>query len=51
MDIKIFYLSLRNRAILERLVLNNASSKKILHQEKLLGKYPNEQFKNLNKKH
>lgn len=38
MDIKIFYLSLRNRAILERLVLNNASSKKILHQEKLLEK-------------
>ena len=51
MDIKIFYLSLRNRAILERLVLNNASSKKILHQEKLLAKYTNEQCKNLNKIH
>ena len=48
MDIKIFYLSLRNRALLEKLIKNNASNKRILHQEKLLEKYTNEQFKNLN---
>lgn len=49
MDIKIFYLSLRNRAILEKLISNNASDKKILHQEKLLEKYTNEQLKCMNK--
>lgn len=51
MDIKIFYLSLRNRAILEKLISNKASSIEILHQEKLLEKYTNEQFRNLNKIH
>ncbi len=49
MDIKIFYLSLRNRAALEKLILTNAKKEKILHKEKLLEKYTNEQFKNMNK--
>ena len=49
MDIKIFYLSLRNRATLEKLILTNAKREKILHKEKLLEKYTNEQFKNMNK--
>ena len=47
MDIKIFYLSLRNRAALEKLILTNAKKEKILHKEKLLEKYTNEQFKNM----
>ena len=49
MDIKIFYLSLRNRAALEKLILTSAKKEKILHKEKLLEKYSNEQFKNMNK--
>ena len=49
MDIKIFYLSLRNRAALEKLILTNAKKEKILHKEKLLEKYTNEQIKNMNK--
>ena len=49
MDIKVFYLSLRNRAALEKLILTNAKKEKILHKEKLLEKYTNEQFKNMNK--
>ena len=49
MDIKIFYLSLRNRAALEKLILTYAKKEKILHKEKLLEKYTNEQFKNMNK--
>ena len=49
MDIKIFYLSLRNRAALEKLILTNAKKEKILHKEKLLEKYTNGQFKNMNK--
>ncbi len=49
MDIKIFYFSLRNRAALEKLILTNAKKEKILHKEKLLEKYTNEQFKNMNK--
>ena len=49
MDIKIFYLSLRNRVTLEKLILTNAKKEKIFHQEKLLEKYTNEQFKCMNK--
>ena len=49
MDIKIFYLSLKNRATLEKLILINAKKEKIFHQEKLLEKYTDEQFKCLNK--
>lgn len=49
MDIKIFYLSLRNRATLEKLILTNAKRETILHKEKLLEKYTNEQFKCMNK--
>lgn len=49
MDIKIFYLSLRNRAKLEKLLTEGASKKKILHQEKLLEKYLLEQLKCMNK--
>ena len=49
MDIKIFYLSLRNRAKLEKLLMEEASKKKILHQEKLLEKYLLEQLKCMNK--
>lgn len=49
MDIKIFYLSLRNRAKLENLIKKDATKEKIFHQEKLLEKYTNEQFKNMNK--
>ena len=49
MDIKIFYLSLRNRAALEKLILTNAKKEKILHKEKLLDKYTNEQFECMNK--
>ena len=49
MDIKIFYLSLRNRARLEKLLMEGASKKKILHQEKLLEKYLLEQLKCMNK--
>ena len=49
MDIKIFYLSLRNRAKLEKLLMEGASKKKILHQEKLLEKYLLEQLKCMNK--
>ena len=45
----IFYLSLRNRATLEKLILTNAKKEKIFHQEKLLEKYTNEQFKCMNK--
>ena len=51
MDIKIFYLSLRNRATLEKLILTNADKKKIIHQEKILEKYTNEQFKCINGVH
>ena len=49
MDIKIFYLSLRNRAKLEKLLMEGNSKKKILHQEKLLEKYLLEQLKCMNK--
>lgn len=49
MDIKIFYLSLRNHAKLERLINEGANQKKILHQEKLLEKYLLEQLKCMNK--
>ena len=49
MDIKIFYLSLRNRAKLEKLIMEGASKKKILHQEKLLEKYLLKQLKSMNK--
>ena len=49
MDIKIFYLSLRNRAKLEKLLIEEANKKKILRQEKLLEKYLLEQLKCMNK--
>ena len=49
MDIKIFYLSLRTRAKLEKLIMEGANKKKILRQEKLLEKYLLEQFKSMNK--
>ena len=49
MDIKIFYLSLRNRAKLVKLIMEGANKKKILRQEKLLEKYLLEQFKSMNK--
>lgn len=49
MDIKIFYLSLRNRAKLEKLLMDGTNKKKILHQEKLLEKYLLEQLKCMNK--
>ena len=42
MDIKFFYLSLRNRAKLEKLLIEGANKKKILRQEKILEKYPKE---------
>lgn len=49
MDIKIFYLSLRNRAKLEKLILEGADKKKICHQERLLEKYIIEQQNCINK--
>lgn len=49
MDIKIFYLSLRNRAKLEKLLMEGTNKKKILRQEKLLEKYLLEQLKCINK--
>jgi len=49
MDIKIFYLSLRNREKLEKLLIEGANKKKILRQEKLLEKYLLEQLKCMNK--
>ena len=49
MDIKVFFLSLRNRAKLEKLIMEGADKKKILHQEKLLEKYLLEQLRGMNK--
>lgn len=49
MDIKLFYLSLRNRAKLEKLISEGASQEKICHQEKLLEKYIIQQQNCMNK--
>lgn len=49
MDIKIFYFSLRNRAKLEKLILEGTDKKKICHQEKVLEKYIVEQQNCMNK--
>lgn len=49
MDIKVFYLSLKNRAKLERLIAKGASAKRICHQEKVLEKYLLQQQKCINK--
>lgn len=49
MDTKIFYLALRNRAKLEKLILEGANQKKICQQEKILEKYTIQQQKSINK--
>lgn len=49
MDIKLFYLSLRNRAKLEKLILEGASQEKVCHQEKILEKYIIEQQNCINR--
>ena len=48
MDIKISYLSLRNKAKLQKLLLEHACEEKICHQEKLFEKYTIEQQKYIN---
>ena len=47
-DYKINLLVIKNRAKLEKLIENNASSKKILKQSQLLDKYIAKQIKEIN---
>ena len=44
MDIKIFYLSLRNRATLDKLILTNAKKEKVFHKEEWREKWTREQL-------